>query len=586
MMPMTLRGFAPDSRPFDHRVAPSHRATPGSMMKNWLTPHLADDFASHWRADLTAGFLVSLIALPLCLGIATASGFPPIAGVISAVVGGLLVSRINGAPLGITGPATGLITVLLAAVQSLGEGDVWAGYRYTLAAGVVAGGLQIFLGWTRMSRIAALFPAAIAHGMLAAIGISIMVRQMPLLLGTRPETPTVWQALLQVPESLFHFNPLILLVGLSSLAILFAWPLLGQHGLGRLPAPMVAVLASVTLGRVFDLNAAELFVRATEGSGLLNPPVMTTAPQFLADLPDRWLDSLVFPAFGKIGTAAFWSAVAGLFLVGSLESLLVASAVNRLTPGARRVDLNRDMTAIGVGNILSSLIGGLPMITEIVRSSANIGYGAQSANANFFHGLFLALFIVLIPNGLEHIPLATLAALLIYAGYRLASPATFRRAWDVGSEQLGLFVLTLVAVLATDILTGVAIALAAKLLLSRWLGGRQVTLGGLFRLSYGIDREPGGPTRIHIDGPAVFSNFLPLKNALNGLPAGERVVIDVSRVQLIDHTVMDFIERFRESHVAAGGDCTIIGLESLSARSEHPLATRVSDQTSPGTSKP
>ena len=550
------------------------------MMKHWLTPHLANDLATHWRADLTAGFLVSLIALPLCFGIATASGFPPMAGIISAVVGGVLVSRINGVPLGITGPAAGLIIVLLGAVQSLGEGDAWAGYRYTLAAGVVAGGLQMLLGWSRMSRIAALFPAAIAHGMLAAIGVSIMVRQLPLLLGTRPETTTVWQALLQLPESLFHFNPLIFLVGLSSLAILFAWPLLGQRGLGRLPAPIVAVLAGMLLGRVFDLDVAELFVRATEGGGLLNPPVVTTAPQFLADLPDHWLDSVVFPDFGKIGTTEFWSAVAGLFLVGSLESLLVASAVNRLTPGADRVDLNCDMTAIGVGNIVSSLIGGLPMIIEIVRSSANIGYGARSANANFFHGLFLALFIILIPDWLEKIPLATLAALLVYAGYRLASPGTFRRAWDVGSEQLGLFVLTLVAVLATDILTGVAIALVAKLLLSRWLGGQSVTVAGLFRLTFGIEQEADGLTRIHIDGPAVFSNFLPLKSALTRLPAGERVIIDVSRARLIDHTVMDFMERFRETHVAGGGDCTIIGLESLSARSEHPLATRVTD---PGT---
>ncbi|MCF7969277.1 MAG: STAS domain-containing protein [Methylococcaceae bacterium] len=544
------------------------------MIKDILTLRSTRGLMDTWQADMKAGFLVSLIALPLCFGIATASGFPPIAGIISAIVGGLLISHINGVPLGITGPAAGLITVLFSAVQTLGQGDHWAGYRYTLAAVVISGGLQILLGLSRTSRIAALFPAAIAHGMLAAIGISIIARQAHILLGTRPEVDTVWQSLTQIPGSLFYFNPLILLVGGIGLVILFAWPMLGQRGLGRMPAPIAAVVTGILLGQSFNLETAELYVKTDDDAGLLHQLVYTKAPQFLAEIPDRWQDSLVFPDFGQLATPGFWGAVTALFLVGSLESLLVASAVDRLGKTSAHTDLNRDIAAIGLGNVVSGLIGGLPMVVEIVRSSANIGYGARSANANFFHGLFLLLFVALLPQWLERIPLATLAALLVFAGYRLASPSTFTHAKRIGTEQIALFILTLVAVLTTNILAGVAIGLIAKLILSRWLGGQGTTLRGLLSPSYQATQTLDGSFHFRIDGPAVFSNFLRLKGELRALPQGERIVIDVSAAPLIDHTVMDFIERFGETYMRTGGQLVIVGLNSLAARSAHPLATR------------
>ena len=214
------------------------------------------------------------------------------------------------------------------------------------------------------------------------------------------------------------------------------------------------------------------------------------------------------------------------------------------------------------------------MVVEIVRSSANIGYGARSANANFFHGLFLLIFVVLLPQWLERIPLATLAALLIYAGLRLASPATFARVRQIGKEQLALFILTLLAVLATNILAGVAVGLMAKVMFSRWLGGRDTTLRGLLTSSYHATQMLDGSIHIRIDGAAVFSNFLRLKGELRALPPGERVVIDVTAATMIDHTVMDFLERFRESYMRDGGQLEIIGLDQLHARSEHPLASR------------
>jgi MFS superfamily sulfate permease-like transporter len=529
-------------------------------------------FAENWRADAVSGFLVFLIALPLCFGIAMASGFPPMAGVIGAVVGGLLVSRINGAPLTITGPAAGLIAVLFSSVQTLGQGDAWAGYRYTLAAVVLAGGLQTLLGLCKGGRFAAFFPAAVAHGMLAAIGLIIIGRQAHILLGAKPEIETAWQSLARIPESLLYFNPEIFLVGFLSLLVLFAWPLLKNRGLGRLPAPIVAILIGYGLSRAFDLNQAELYVRSVDIEGsLLDRMVYTTAPQFLADVPDRLLDNLVWPDFSMIGAAAFWNAVLSLFLIGSLESLLAASAVDRLDPEKRRSNLDRDIAAIGAGNMLSGLIGGMPMIAEIVRSSANIRYGARSGWSNFFHGLFLLLFVALFPHIVRGIPLASLAALLIYAGYCLTSPKVFARTLDIGAEQLALFVITLVGILATNILAGVALAIAAKLLMHRWRG---VRTWNLFQLSYRIKQEANGAYRIKINGAAIFSNFIMLKSELMELPAGASIVFDLTYASLVDHTVMDFIDRFSRDYIARGGRCEILGLDRYEAYSAHPLAAR------------
>jgi MFS superfamily sulfate permease-like transporter len=530
------------------------------------------ELAETWRSDLISGFLVFLIALPLCFGIAMASDFPPMAGIISAIIGGLVVSRINGARLSINGPAAGLITVLFASVHTLGQGDLWTGYRCTLAAIVVVGVLQVLLGWLKAGRWATFFPAAVAHGMLAAIGLIIIARQIHTLLGAKPDFETPLQSFSHLPHSLLHLNPEILLVGGIGLAILFAWPLLGNRGLGRVPAPLLVVLTGYLLGRVFDLNQAELYlVSQGDESDFLHRHVYVTAPQFLEDIPDRLLDSIAYPDFSKFGTGAFWTAVASLFFIGSLESLLAASAVDRLDPEKRRSNLNRDIAAIGFGNLLSGLIGGMPMIAEIVRSSANISYGARSSWSNFFHGLFLLLFMALLPHLIRNIPLASLAALLIYAGYRLASPQAFAHSLEVGIEQLALFIITILGILATNILGGVALAILIKLLIHRWRG---VKLRNLFELSYRITQEAGDAYRIKINGAAIFSNFIVLKSELAELPAGETIIFDLTYASLVDHTVMDFIDRYTRDYIARGGRCEVRGLDRYEPYSEHPLAAR------------
>jgi MFS superfamily sulfate permease-like transporter len=352
----------------------------------------------NWRSDLQAGFLVFLIALPLCLGISVASGFPPSAGIITAIVGGLLVSRVSGSYLTINGPAAGLIVVVLAAVQVLGDGDAMAGYRYTLAAIVVASLLQILMGVFKLGQLSSFFPSSVVHGMLAAIGIIIMATQTHVMLGVTPESGSIFSIITQLPHSLSTMSLDIALIGFLSLLILIIWPLIGS----KIPAPVLVVLLGILFAWHFDLDK----VSTIDGSN------------YLVALPDHFLAGFYFPDFSRITTPAFWGAVLSICLVGSLDSLLTATAIDKLDPYRRSTDLDRDLTAVGLGNLVAGLIGGLPMIAEIVRSSANINYGAKTAWANFFHGLILLVFVVLFTGIIQLIPLAALAALLVYTGYR------------------------------------------------------------------------------------------------------------------------------------------------------------------------
>ncbi|WP_198323386.1 MULTISPECIES: SulP family inorganic anion transporter [Methylococcus] len=529
---------------------------------------LADRNAS-WRQDFGAGLLVFLIALPLCLGVAVASGFPPMAGILSAVVGGLLVSRINGSYLTITGPAAGLIVVILGAVQSLGQGDAMAGYRYTLAAIVVSGVLQILLGLYKAGRLSAYFPASVVHGMLAAIGIIIMAKQIPVMAGVKIEPGThasLLSSMAQLPHGLAYFIPETTFIALVGLAILIAWPRLENRFLSKVPAPIVVILSGMALGQVFDL------AQLRPGESFLVPKDLIVGPAFLVAIPDSLLASLYLPDFSKVFTLAFWQSVISICLVGSLESLLSAAAVDKLDPEQRYSDLNRDLRAVGIGNVVAGLIGGLPMIAEIVRSSANIDAGARTAWSNFFHGAFLLLFVWAFPHVIDTIPLASLAALLVYTGFRLASPEAFARTMDLGREQLALFVITIVGVLATNLLAGVLIGIAAKLLLHV---GRGVPLRNLLTIFYRIEHPAPGTCIIHVRGSAIFSNFLALKSALAELPAGKTILFDLSDVYLIDHTVMEFIDHFRDDVIAQGGRCEIRGLAGHEPYGEHELAARI-----------
>jgi len=503
----------------------------------------------NWRQDLQSGFLVFLLALPLCLGVALASGFPSAAGIIPAVIGGLLISRINGSYLTITGPSAGLIVVLFAAVESLGEGDIMVGYRLTLAAIVFSGALQIILGFYRAGQLGALFPASVIHGMLAAIGIIIMAKQSHIMLGINTDFGNIFATISQIPNSILHAKPGIALIGISGLAILILWPLLKHPLLKKLPAPLVVLIFGMGLGQYYGVQHEHIHLFFL-GQAYMESHEHLIAPEYLVDIPDQISSFFYFPDFSKVMTVEFWGAVISINLVCSLESLVSTVAVDRLDPYKRESDLDRDLMAVGAGNMLSGFIGGLPLISEIIRSSANIENGAKTGWANFFHGLIFLVFVFLFPHFIHNIPLATLAALLVYTGYRLAEPKNFKEVLDIGVDQLWLFIITIVGVLATDLLIGVTMGIIAKLAIELIRG---VWPENIFKIYFTIQRPDNSRIVVTLLGSALFSNFLPFKKALSELEPGKSIIMDFSEGYLIDHSVMMFIDDFRRKYIANGG---------------------------------
>ncbi|MDQ7090480.1 MAG: SulP family inorganic anion transporter [Methylococcales bacterium] len=527
----------------------------------------------YWRDDLLSGFLVFLIALPLCLGIAMASGLPPMAGILSAIVGGMLVSRVNGSYITITGPAAGLIVIILDAVQSMGQGDAIAGYRYTLAAIVVAGIIQILMGQFKLGTLSAFFPSSVVHGMLAAIGVIIMTKQFHVMVGTSPESGSIFSSMAQIPHSIMTMNAEIAFIGVSSLLLLIFWNKQQHPLLKKIPAPLVVVTLGVSLAAFFNLAHIHIF-HVPHQLEMLTGNILhddTVGPKYLVAISDHFMSSFYFPDFGKFLTLEFWKAVIAIALVGSLESLLTTQATDKLDPYYRRSNLDKDLRGVGVGNTVAGMIGGTAMISEVVRSSANINNGAKTGWANFFHGGMMLLFVMLFPQVIHSIPLAALAALLVYTGYKLASPKEFKHVLEIGTEQFFMFVITLISVLATDLLIGVAIGMLVKVLVHLIRG---VWWSNLFKIYFSINETHSDTFDVELNGSAVFSNFLPLKKALNELPRGKKIILNLSNAYLIDHTVMEFFHDFMRDYQLHGGQCEQIG-NSIHKFSDHDLAARL-----------
>ena len=529
-----------------------------------------EGLSENWRSDLISGFLVFLIALPLCIGIAIASGFPPMSGIITAVIGGLVVSRISGSYVTINGPAAGLIVVILTAVKNLGGGDTMAGFRYTLAAIVVASVFQIIMGLLKAGKLNAYFPASVVHGMLAAIGVIIMAKQIHVLLGVKPESKEIIDTILEIPHSIATMNPAIALIGVTGILILILWNQTKNRYLKMMPGPLVVVIVGILLGHYFGMSTEHTY---SVGSlaGLFHSPEFTVGPKYLVTVSDHILSSFYAPDFGKLWTTEFLAAAVAICLVGSLETLLSATAVDKLDPYKRESNLNRDLAAVGIGNLLAGAIGGLPMIAEIVRSSANVTNGARTGWANFFHSTFLALFVLFVPSLIHQIPLSSLAALLVFTGFRLASPKEFAKTMQIGSEQLFIFTSTILAVLATDLLIGVLTGIVIKIGIHL---SRGVPLSNLVRINFTIKENQLGVFTVRIEGSAIFANFVGLKSELAEIPIGKTVHFDVTDASYIDHTVMEFIEQFQHDYIARGGKCEVNGLDDLVGYSGHHLAAR------------
>lgn len=517
--------------------------------------------ANTWKSDLSSGFLVFLIALPLCLGISMASGFPPTAGILTAVVGGLLVSFIGSARLTIKGPAAGLIVIALGAVTELGAGDNILGYKRALAVGLAAGAIQIVFALTKAGVVGDLMPSSVVHGMLAAIGVIIISKQTHIALGVAPEGKEPLHLLAEIPHSILNLNPEVCFIGLLSLFILFGLPMVKTKWIRRIPGPMLVLLAAVPIGLLFDLEHEHNYFLANH--------LYHVGPKFLIRLPGSLASSIAFPDFSTVFSAVSIKYIVMFALVGSIESLLSVSAVDSLDPEKRTSDMNKDLLATGIGNTVSAAFGGLPMISEIVRSKANIDNGAKSHLSNFFHGMFLLLSLALIPGLLQKIPLAALAAMLIYTGFRLASPREFVHVYKIGAEQLFLFVTTLIVTLASDLLIGVGVGLVLKIALHLKHGA---PIASMFKAIVKEERR-GDELVLHVHESAIFTNYLGLKKRLLSIdPSVKTVIIDFENAWVVDHTVLEKLHGIKRNW--ADRELIMNGLDEHEPMSPHQLAAR------------
>jgi MFS superfamily sulfate permease-like transporter len=542
-------------------------AANASPQSSGLTPGLF----SFLKSDAISGFLVFLIALPLCLAISKASGCPPIAGIITAVVGGLICPWISNSELTIKGPAAGLIVIVAGCVADFGgtlgndlNADMNA-YQCTLAVGAAAAVIQIVLGLCRAGVLGELFPSAAVHGLLAAIGIIIISKQLPVALGEVPKGEPL-ELLASIPHQLMHLNPEIATIGGVSLLLLFLWPLIPFRLLRIIPAPLIVLALAIGLGVYFDL--------AHQHNYNVFGHQFTVDATFLVDLPNNIASAIVFPKFEALREAKAWYWVAMFAIIGSLESMLSAKAVDLIDPLKRKTDLNRDVLAVGVANLAAAAIGGIPMISEIVRSRANVDNGGRTRLANAFHGLFLVAFVALLPNVIEMIPLAALAAMLVYTGFRLAHPRAFVHIYRIGREQLVVFVGTIIAVLATDLLVGILIGVAIKLLIL-FING--VPLMSLIIPHNDVTEVSDTEVIITPRHSAVFSNWIMLRRQIeiHGLQQRRGVTVDLSRAQIVDSTVMNQLLAMQTEYRDQGLVLDIVGLDAHFVLSDHATATRV-----------
>jgi len=514
-------------------------------------------FTENWKSDLLSGFLVSLIALPLSLGIAGASNFPPMMGVITAITGGMLASFFTNSELTIKGPAAGLIVIAAGAVDELGKGNKIAGWHLALGAIVVAGIIQILIGALKWPRFADFFPLSAIHGMLAAIGIIIMSKQFHLAIGIAPSElkgKGLLELIEMIPHSLMNMEYHIAIIGLVGLMIMFGWKYLSFSVFKKMPPALVVILVATLLGQFFQLSD----ITYNDFKPLIDPGSFSLAYQ--ADFSAIKGD--LFPVFLKY--------VAMFALIGSLESMLTVKAIDLLDPFRRKADLSRDVVAVGIGNIAAGMIGGLPMISEVARSSANISNGGKTRWANLFHGIFLLIFVVLLTPVIKMVPVAAFAAMLIFVGFRLASPAEFAHIYYIGKEQLIIFLVTIIATLSTDILIGIACGIVAKISIQLFYG---VRISHIFHPNVTV-KTGNGIFSVHVPRAAVFTNYLSLKEKLESIPKGKVVHVDFSETPYVDHTVMENITRFKNDYEQSGGHMKLIGLEHHLALSDHPLAAR------------
>ena len=541
----------------------------------------------YWRYDLRSGFAVAMISIPFSMGIAITSGAPPICGITSAIIAGFVLPFLGGSFVTISGPAAGLAPALFAGMVTLGairlgggasKSELLAvGYPLVLVAIAIAGVLQVILAKLKVARLSAIFPAAAIQGMLAAIGLMIIAKQIPLLMGVKFEAHEFWAILGEAPHHVQSMHPQVFALGIGCLAALFVLSAFPGRMLKVLPPPVWVFFAG-TLVSTFILKLDK---------------------HYLINVPGSLLHGVVFPHFGDVFThAALWLPLAylvvTLVLIDATESLATIAAADKIDPYRRRSNPDRTLLAMGVSNVASSVLGGLTIIPGMVKTTANVLGGGRTQWANFYNACFLLTFLLLGRDLIDMVPLTVLAAILVFIGYKLCKPALWLRVARVGTEQFVIFSVTLLVTLTTDLLIGIAAGIALELLLNLWLVGLWHTLRNgsefakpslaarflsLFRNPVSQREFDDGTYHLYLNGPLVCFNLFHVIRELGQLPHDTQAVhLHLSsHVPLVDHTTNESLRYFLEEF--SGQDqsprLVIEGWDHMRPLAKHDTSTRI-----------
>lgn len=484
----------------------------------------------YFKADMLAGMVVFLVALPLCLGIAVASGAPPFAGIISGVIGGIAVGYMSNSNVSVSGPAAGLIAIILVAITEMG-------YQTFLSAVVIAGAIQLALGLAKAGGISSYFPTSVIEGMLVAIGIIIIKKEIPHAIGYDLDHQGDY-FYYNILDDKSYFSDLIhsfnfahagsIIIAIVSIAIIVAFnkvPALKK--LKAVPGALVAVVAGILLNELFSVAWPDITIKDEH---LVLLPVATSFSEFTSQFTAPSLQ-------GFINVKA-WTVGVTIAIVASIETLLCLEAGDKMDPMKRFSSANKELTAQGIGNMLSGFLGGIPMTSVIVRTSANLNAGAKTKLAAIAHGVFLLVAVLVIPGLLNKIPMASLAAILIMIGLKLASIKTFKHMWHNGAQQFIPFIVTVIAVVFTDLLKGVGVGLVVSI---------YFILKGNMKLAYFFRKEKhhtGENIHIELAQEVSFLNKAAIKQTLAHLPENCTVIIDAANTVYIDYDVLEMIKDF------------------------------------------
>jgi MFS superfamily sulfate permease-like transporter len=526
-------------------------------------------FVENFQSDLIAAVSVSLIALPLSLGIALAAGAPAMSGILSAVVGGVVTTFFRGGHVSINGPAKGVIAVILLGITLMDDGSGQA-FNYVLGAIVVSGAIQTLLGLLKLGRLADIFHSSVILGILAAIGIIIFAKQIHVALGTHSESSNIVQnlidAVLLIPET----NPFVVLISLTGLIILLFHSKISFRLFQFFPAPIWVIALSIPfvyLFNFFDAQTLTFFGKSYD-----------VGPSLLLEIPENIMDSIMFPNFSMINTIEFWTTVFSLLIITSIESLAIAKAVDKIDPYKRKTDLNKDLTGIGLSTVAAGFVGGLPIIAVIIRSTVNIHNGAKTKWSNLYQGILLLVLIVVLGPLMRQVPLCAFAILLVFTGFKLASPGVFKQVYDHGPEQLIFFIFTMVLTLYTNLLVGLvgglSLALATHMLLAK------LPISQFFKMVYnsGSDLSQIAEERyeLKIKGIANFLSIPKIDKLIKKIPDGVEVRVDLTDTKLVGITFMDYIVDYLKIQKTLGGNVVLEGLGSHVSYSTYNRALKIS----------